>query len=308
MLVNEAFTRAYVRDGRPAVGRRIKGLLGKSESTFEIIGVVGDVLKDGLDTKPQPEIYLALNTLDQEHAITREINVVIRTTGDPSAIASTLRSMVRDIEPTAALGHVGTLSSQVADSVSEPRFSTAVLGAFAILALGIAVTGLYGVLSYNVSQRRKEIGIRSALGATRADLVGLVVRQGLTITLLGLGAGVVIAVSGRAPAAAATLRHRAARSAILRRHAGHPADRRGARLRDPGAACGRDRSGDYVEGGIDADADTDARSARLQPRVRLRTQTQSPSFRVRSDAALKRRATGVCATVRVAFGLLALTE
>jgi len=100
---------------------------------------------------------------------------------------------VREIEPTAALGHVGTLSSQVANSVSEPRFSTAVLTAFAVLALGIAVTGLYGVLSYNVSQRRKEIGIRAALGATRSDLVGLVVRQGLTVTLAGLGVGMVIA-------------------------------------------------------------------------------------------------------------------
>jgi len=77
--------------------------------------------------------------------------------------------------------------------VSEPRFSTAVLAAFALLALGIAVTGLYGVLSYNVSQRRKEIGIRAALGATRADLIGLVVRQGLTVTLLGLSAGVLVA-------------------------------------------------------------------------------------------------------------------
>ena len=193
MLVNEAFARAYITDGRPAVGRQFKGLLGKPEMTTEIVGVVGDVLKDGLDTKPQPEIYLALNKLDTEHGITREINLVIRTAGDPGAFGSDLRSMVRDSEPTAALGRVGTLSSRVADSVSEPRFSTAVLGAFAILALGIAVTGLYGVLSYNVSQRRKEIGIRAALGATRADLIGLVVRQGLTVTLLGLTAGVVVA-------------------------------------------------------------------------------------------------------------------
>jgi predicted lysophospholipase L1 biosynthesis ABC-type transport system permease subunit len=150
-------------------------------------------LKDGLDTKPQPEIYLALNKVDNEHGITREINLVIRTSGDPNAFAPTLRSVVRDLEPTAALGRVGPLSSQVANSVSEPRFSTAVLAAFALLALGIAVTGLYGVLSYNVSQRRKEIGIRAALGATRADLIGLVVRQGLTVTLLGLSAGVLVA-------------------------------------------------------------------------------------------------------------------
>jgi putative ABC transport system permease protein len=193
MLVNEAFARAYIRDGRPVVGRQYKGLLGKPEMTTAIVGVVGDVLKDGLDTKAQPEIYLALNTLDTEHSIAREINLVIRANGDPAALGSTLRAMLRDIEPTAALGRVGPLASQVADSVSEPRFSTAVLGAFALLALGIAITGLYGVLSYNVSQRRKEIGIRAALGATRRDLIGLVVRQGLTVTLAGLGAGVFIA-------------------------------------------------------------------------------------------------------------------
>jgi len=193
MLVNEAFVRAYIRDGRSAVGRQYKGLLGKSDMTTEIVGVVGDVLKDGLDGKPQPEIYLALNKQDKEHAITREINLVIRTSGDPDAFAPSLRSMVHETEPAAALGHVGTLSGQVADSVSEPRFSMAVLAAFAVLALGIAVTGLYGVLSYNVSQRRQEIGIRAALGATRADLVGLVVRQGLIVTLVGLGGGVLIA-------------------------------------------------------------------------------------------------------------------
>jgi predicted permease len=193
MLVNEAFARAYITDGRPVVGRQFKGLLAKGNLTTEIVGVVGDVLKDGLDTKPQPEIYLALNKVEQEHAITREINLVIRTSGDPNAFASNLRLMVRDLEPTAALGRVGTLASQVADSVSEPRFSTAVLGAFALLALGIAVTGLYGVLSYNVTQRRKEIGIRAALGATRSDLIALVVRQGLAVTLVGLVVGLIVA-------------------------------------------------------------------------------------------------------------------
>lgn len=198
MLVNEAFARAYITDGRPAVGRQYKGLLGKSEMTTEIIGVVGDVLKDGLDTKPQPEIYLALNPLNKDRAITREINLVIRTSGDPNAFAPSLRSIVREIEPTAALGHVGTLSSQVANSMSEPRFSTTVLTAFAALALGIAVTGLYGVLSYHVSQRRKEIGIRAALGATRSRLIAMVVRHGLTVTIVGLAAGVLVAaVSAR---------------------------------------------------------------------------------------------------------------
>src|SRR3954454_2599530 len=192
VLVNDASARAYITDGRPVVGRRVIGLFGK-DKTSEIVGVVGDVLKDGLDTTPQPEIYLTLNKTDPEHSISREINVVIRTATDPNAFAPQLRSIVREIEPAAALGHVGALSSQVASSVSEPRFSTAVLAAFALLALGIAITGLYGVLSYNVSQRRREIGIRAALGATRRDLIALVVRQGMVVTAVGLAAGVLAA-------------------------------------------------------------------------------------------------------------------
>jgi putative ABC transport system permease protein len=190
MVVNEAFVRAYANDGRTLVGRRYEGLIADKVST-EIVGVLGDVLKDGLDTKPQPEIYLAHR---KDRTITREINLVLRTAGDPNAFAPSLRGIVHDLEPAAALGSVGSLSSRIADSVSEPRFSTAVLTAFAALALGIAATGLYGVLSYNVSQRRREIGIRAALGATRADLIGLVVRQGMGTTLAGLAAGIVVAM------------------------------------------------------------------------------------------------------------------
>ena len=189
MLVNQSFARAYITDGQPVVGRRYQGLLSDDKRTTEIVGVVGDVLKDGLDVRTQPEIYLAHNT--NAH-IRRELNVVIRTAGDPTAFASTLRSIVQEVEPTAALGRVGTLSSQIARSVSEPRFATAILTVFAALALGIAATGLYGVLSYNVSQRRREIGIRAALGATRANLITLVVRQGLTVTVVGLASGMVL--------------------------------------------------------------------------------------------------------------------
>jgi predicted permease len=189
MLVNEAFARAYMNDGKPIIGRRYEGLLHDGRGVTEIVGVLGDVLKDGLDGQAQPEIYVAVG---REHRITREMNVIVRTIADPSAFAPTLRTLVLDIEPTAALGRVGPLTGRIADSVSEPRFATAVLSAFAMLALGIAATGLYGVLSYNVSQRRREIGIRAALGATRRNLIGLVVRQGLAVTACGLALGLIV--------------------------------------------------------------------------------------------------------------------
>ena len=188
MLVNEAFARAYMNDGKPIVGRRYEGLLHDGRGITEVVGILGNVLKDGLDRQAQPEIYLAAG---RDHRITRELNVVVRTESDPSAFAPTLRTVVLGLEPTAALGRVGPLTARIADSVSEPRFATAVLSVFAVLALGIAATGLYGVLSYNVSQRRREIGIRAALGASRGNLMGLVVRQGLGVTACGLALGMI---------------------------------------------------------------------------------------------------------------------
>jgi ABC-type antimicrobial peptide transport system permease subunit len=104
-----------------------------------------------------------------------------------------VRQLVPQLEPGASLDQVGSLGSKISASVSEPRFTALVLAAFSGLALALAATGLYGVLSYTVAQRRREIGLRAALGATRGELMAMVLREGLTTTVIGLAVGVVTA-------------------------------------------------------------------------------------------------------------------
>ena len=127
--------------------------------------------------------------------------LVVRTAGDPSTLVPLLRQLVRQLEPGAALDQVGARDSKVSASVSEPRFTTLVLTAFSGLALALAATGLYGVLSYTVVQRQREMGLRAALGATRAELMAMVLREGLGVTAVGIAIGMAVAaVATRATA------------------------------------------------------------------------------------------------------------
>jgi predicted permease len=184
MLVNESFVRAFLRDGKPPVGRR---WADKEGHTTEIIGVVGNVRRNGPLSDAEPEIYTAAK---EAQPLDREIYLVIRTTGDPLAIAPSLRTLVRELDPTAALDDVGLLTDGVSASISRPRFVMMVLVAFAGVALALAAIGLYGALSYSVAQRRRELGVRAALGASRGTLIGLVLKQGLGTTIVGLAIGI----------------------------------------------------------------------------------------------------------------------
>jgi len=115
---------------------------------------------------------------------------VIRTTGNPSALAPDVRGLVQQVERGAVVNRIEPLTTAVAASLDAPRFAASVVAAFALVAMVLAAIGLYGVLSYSVSQRLRELAIRSALGAQRVDLVGLVLREGLSVTLTGIVLGI----------------------------------------------------------------------------------------------------------------------
>jgi predicted permease len=191
MIVNDEFVRQYLSND-PAIGRRFENVYADDKSvTTEIVGIVGTVLKDGNDREPQPEIYFVHGSPTRR--MIGFANIVVRTSDDPSRVAPALRDVIRSADTAAIVERIEPLSAMVSASVEQPRFATMVLGAFAALAVALASVGLYGVLSYGVAQRRRELALRAALGARRADLVGLVLREGLLVTIAGAALGLVAA-------------------------------------------------------------------------------------------------------------------
>jgi putative ABC transport system permease protein len=192
LVVNEEFVRRYLRG--PAVGRRFERLYaGEGDVSTTIVGVVGTVLKDGNDTDPEPEIYFVHG--GPTRALGSSFSVAVRTTGPPSAVAGSLRGVAASIDPGAVVERVDPLADRVAASMAQPRFAATVVGAFAALGVLLAAVGLFAVLSYSVGQRRRELSIRAALGAGRGRLFRLVLGHGLTVTGVGVGAGLCCAAA-----------------------------------------------------------------------------------------------------------------
>ena len=187
-IVNQEFVRQHLAV-RQATGLMLPQLVGQDQGvTAEIVGVVGNVLKDGNDRQPQPELYFVHGSHGQR--IDGQVNLVIRTAGNSVAFAEDVRALLRGIEREAVVGRIEPLTTALAASLDAPRFAAAVMASFAGVAMVLAAVGLYGALSYSVSQRVRELAIRAALGAGRVDLVRLVMREGLPVTLAGIALGV----------------------------------------------------------------------------------------------------------------------
>jgi putative ABC transport system permease protein len=192
ILVNEEFVRTYLTDGKPVIGRRFEGLFRSQTPpvTTEIVGVVQNLLRDGLDQKPLTEMF-GLPRFNRR--LPASFQIVVKTAGDPVDIAPSLRAIVRELDPVSTVDTT-TLSRRVSAAVAQPRFAAVTVAGFALLALSLAAFGLYGALSYSVTLRQRELGVRSALGASRRDIVALILRQGLSVTGAGLGLGLMAAV------------------------------------------------------------------------------------------------------------------
>jgi predicted permease len=187
-VVNDAAARLFWPDGEP-VGARVRFFGSPDDPWFTVVGVVGDVRHFGLDAAPRPEVYMPFSQGPPGSPL-----LTVRTTRDPASLVPEVRRALRELNPAIAMYNVATMNSLRDESVAPRKFTMLLLGWFAALALGLAAVGTYGVMSYMVSQRREEIGIRMALGAERRDVLQLIVGHGMKVTGIGLGLGIVGAV------------------------------------------------------------------------------------------------------------------
>jgi putative ABC transport system permease protein len=154
------------------------------------VGVVADQKAWKLDEEPEPEVFFDC----LRFVIVKNPMIAIRTPGDPLRSAPLIRRLVAAIDPTQPAFDIQTMEQVLADSIAPRRFNLFLLAAFACAAVLLAALGVYGVIAYSVAQRTHEIGVRMALGAKHGDVVGMVVRQGMTVALFGIFAGAAAAL------------------------------------------------------------------------------------------------------------------
>mgnify|MGYP001459476149 CR=1 FL=1 len=182
VIVNEAFEKHHF-PGESAVGKRIR-LLGPDERWQTVGGVASDVRQSGLAGEVMMEVYSP-----ELENVEDAVSFVVRTGGEAGGLYAAVRRVVAEVDPNQPIHSLMTMEERLANTTNPRRLNTVLLGGFAGVALLLAVVGIYGVMSYAVTQRRREIGVRMALGAGKGDVLGMMIRGGLRLTLLGVGMG-----------------------------------------------------------------------------------------------------------------------
>lgn len=195
-VVNEALAGRWLQGLEPIGARLLVDDNDGPPRPVEIIGVVGNVQQVALDGEPTWDLYLTYPQIHPDNVGAAAANMfwILRTTGEPMNLATSLAGEVRRIDPEVVASQVRPMDRYLSDAVAPRRFSLSLMAAFAVAALALAVTGIYAVVLYSVSQRAREIGIRVALGASRSSIVRLVMGHGIRFVGIGLVLGIVMAV------------------------------------------------------------------------------------------------------------------
>ena len=190
VIINESMAKRFWPN-EDAIGKRFRyGGQASTAPVMTIVGVVADMRRTGVDRPVRYETFLP-----HTQRITNSLTLVARTAGDPLALVLAVRAQLRSMDPEQPVFEVASMDQLLSSMIAQRRFSMALLATFAALALVLGVVGVYGVTSYLVAQRTREVGVRLALGAQPAQVVRLVVRQGMLVALAGLGAGLVGALA-----------------------------------------------------------------------------------------------------------------
>jgi putative ABC transport system permease protein len=187
-IINQAFADKYLNSLNPLGQQAViymKSLAESGNQPSEIIGVVGDVRQMGLEVAAEPTVYWPMPEL-----VYSGMTILVRTSGNPLSVVSAIHTELQQLDREQPMASIATMDQLLADSLSRARFTMLLLGIFAVVALLLSAVGIYGLISYSVTQRTQELGIRIALGAQRRDVLRLVLGQGTRLTLLGVAFGI----------------------------------------------------------------------------------------------------------------------